>query len=156
MEFGRQIEYVGLDLVPQLLPLLNPKQQNALEAQLQADGAYELSNQFGSLPGGLVWETTVEGGIGRNIFMRGGYTYLDAVVQRSFTNDDVRCWGHPNLQQRSHGIPIGSVSPLQGARPFRRAPHTGFFTATYATRRLTGVFHSAFASPLGRLGLPGL
>ena len=24
-------------------------------------------------------ETTVEGGIGRNLFMRGGYTYLDAV-----------------------------------------------------------------------------
>ena len=38
-------------------------------------------------------ETTVEGGIGRNLFMRGGYTYLDAVVQRSFDNDDVALLG---------------------------------------------------------------
>jgi iron complex outermembrane receptor protein/vitamin B12 transporter len=41
---------------------------------------------------------------------------------------------------------VGADSPLQGARPFRRAPHTGFFTASYATRRLTGVFTSAFVS----------
>ena len=33
-------------------------------------------------------EATVEGGIGRNIFMRGGYTWLDAVVQRSFDGDN--------------------------------------------------------------------
>jgi vitamin B12 transporter len=33
-EFGRQIEYVGLDLVPQLLPNLTPAQQNALEADI--------------------------------------------------------------------------------------------------------------------------
>jgi len=145
-EFGRQIEYVGLDLVPQLLPYLNPKQQNALEAQLQADGAYELSINSEAFRA-LGVETTVEGGIGRNIFMRGGYTYLDAVVQRSFTNDDVALLGPiPTYNNVPNGIPIGSVSPLQGARPFRRAPHTGFFTATYATRRLTGVFHSAFAS----------
>jgi len=35
---------------------------------------------------------------------------------------------------------------MQGARPFRRAPHTGFFTATYSTRALTGLFSAAFAS----------
>ena len=28
-EFGRQIEYVGLDLIPELLPNLTPTQQNA-------------------------------------------------------------------------------------------------------------------------------
>ena len=33
-----------------------------------------------------------------------------------------------------------------GARPFRRAPHTGFLTASYSGGRLTGVFTSAFAS----------
>ena len=42
-EFGRQIEYVGLDLIPELLPNLTPAQQNQLEQQLQADGAYELT-----------------------------------------------------------------------------------------------------------------
>ena len=45
-----------------------------------------------------------------------------------------------------NGIQIGPYSPLEGARPFRRAPHTGYFTATYATKRITGVFTSAFAS----------
>jgi len=33
-----------------------------------------------------------------------------------------------------------------GARPFRRAPHTGFFAASYSAGKLTGVFTSAFAS----------
>jgi len=45
-----------------------------------------------------------------------------------------------------NGIPIGAISPLVGARPFRRAPHTGFFTATYSARKITGIFTSAFAS----------
>jgi iron complex outermembrane receptor protein/vitamin B12 transporter len=145
-EFGRQIEYVGLDLVPELLPNLTPAQQNLLEQFLQASGAYELSVNSEAFRA-LGIETTVEGGIGRNIFMRGGYTYLDEVVQRSFTNDDVALLGPiPTYNGVPNGIPIGSDSPLEGARPFRRAPHTGFFTASYATKRLTGVFSSAFAS----------
>jgi iron complex outermembrane receptor protein/vitamin B12 transporter len=145
-EFGRQIEYVGLDLIPELLPNLTPAQQNLLEQFLQASGAYELSINSEAFRA-LGIETTVEGGIGRNIFLRGGYTYLDAVVQRSFTNDDVALLGPiPTYGGIPNGIPIGSDSPLQGARPFRRAPHTGFFTATYSTKRLTGVFTSAFAS----------
>jgi vitamin B12 transporter len=145
-EFGRQIEYVGLDLVPELLPGLNPAQQNQLEQFLQANGAYELSINSQAYRG-LGVETTVEGGIGRNIFLRGGYTYLDAVVQRSFANDDVALLGPvPTYDGVPNGIPIGEDSPLQGARPFRRAPHTGFLTATYSTRKLTGMFTSAFAS----------
>jgi iron complex outermembrane receptor protein/vitamin B12 transporter len=45
-----------------------------------------------------------------------------------------------------NGIPVGPYSPLEGARPFRRAPHTGYFTATYAAHRFTGIFNAAFAS----------
>ena len=86
-EFGKEIEYVGLDLVPALLPNLTPAQQAALEAILQANFAYELTINSEAFRAQGV-ETSVEGGIGRNIFLRGGYTYLDAVVQRSFTNDD--------------------------------------------------------------------
>jgi iron complex outermembrane receptor protein/vitamin B12 transporter len=141
-EFGRQIEYVGLDLVPQLLPGLTPSEQNALEQTLQADGAYELSLNSEAFRA-LGVETTVEGGIGKNIFLRGGYTYLDAVVQRSFTNDDVALLGPvPTFD----GIPLGEDSPLQGARPFRRPPHTGFVSASYSANKLTGVLTSAFAS----------
>jgi vitamin B12 transporter len=141
-EFGRQIEYVGLDLIPELLPNLTPAQQNQLEQFLQANGAYEQSLNTEAYRA-LGVESTVEGGIGRAIFLRGGYTYLDAVVQRSFTNDDVALLGPIPTY---NGIPVGVNSPLQGARPFRRAPHTGFLTATYSTRKLTGLFTAAFAS----------
>jgi len=141
-EFGRQIEYVGLDLVPELLPNLTAAQQNQLEQVLQASGAYELSLNTEAYRA-LGVETTVEGGIGKNIFLRGGYTYLDAVVQRSFTNDDVALLGPvPTFD----GIPIGVDSPLQGARPFRRPPHTGFVSASYSANKLTGMLTTAFAS----------
>lgn len=145
-EFGRQIEFVGLNLVPQLIPGLNPAQQNLLEQTLQADGAYELAINSEAYRA-LGVETTVEGGIGRSIFLRGGYTYLDAVVQRSFSNDDVALLGPvPTYNNVPNGIPIGEDSPLQGARPFRRAPHTGFLTATYSSSKLTGILNCAFAS----------
>ena len=141
-EFGRQIEYVGLDLVPQLLPNLTAAQQNQLEQTLQQDGAFELSLNTEAFRA-LGVETTVEGGIGRNIFLRGGYTYLDAVIQRSFSNDDTALLGPvPTF----NGIPIGTDSPLKGARPFRRPPHTGFATATYSGKKLTALCTAAFAS----------
>ena len=141
-QFGRQIEYVGVNLIPQLLPNLTPAEQNQLEQFLQANGAYEQSLNTEAYRA-LGVETTVEGGIGSRIFLRGGYTYLDAVVQRSFSNDDVALLGPVPTY---NGIPIGVYSPLQGARPFRRAPHTGFFTASYSYKRVTALFSSAFAS----------
>jgi iron complex outermembrane receptor protein/vitamin B12 transporter len=141
-EFGKEIEYVGLDLVPALLPNLTPAQQQTLEQVLQSNFAYELTiNSEAFRAQGI--ETSVEGGIGSNLFLRGGYTYLDAVVQRSFTNSDQDLLGPiPTFD----GIPVGPYSPLQGARPFRRAPHTGYISATYANKRITGVLTAAFAS----------
>ena len=141
-EFGRQIEYVGLNLIPQLLPNLSAAQQNQLAQQLQADGAYELTLNTEAFRAMGV-EATVESGIGRYLFLRGGYTYLDAVIQRSFTNDDVALLGPVPTY---NGIPVGADSPLVGARPFRRPPHTGFFTASYSRSRLNVLFSSAFAS----------
>jgi vitamin B12 transporter len=141
-EFGRQIEYVGLDLIPQLLPNLTPEQQQALEQQLQADGAYELTLNTQAYRAMGV-EATMESGIGRYVFLRGGYTYLDAVIQRSYTNDDVDLLGPVPTY---NGIPVGPYSPLVGARPFRRPPHTGFFAASYSRKWLTLLFNSAFVS----------
>ena len=141
-EYGRQIEYVGVNLIPQLLPNLSAAQQIELEQFLQANGAYEQSLNTEAYRA-LGFESTMEGGIGRGIFLRGGYTYLDAVVQRSFTNDDVALLGPLPTY---NGIPIGTYSPLKGARPFRRPPHTGFFTATYSRNGLSAVFSSAFVS----------
>ncbi|HEY1578195.1 MAG TPA: TonB-dependent receptor plug domain-containing protein [Terracidiphilus sp.] len=141
-EFGKQIEYVGLDLIPQLLPSLSPLQQAALEQQLQADFAYELTLNTEAYRAMGV-ESTMESGIGRYMFLRGGYTYLDAVIQRSYTNDDLALLGPVPTY---NGISIGQDSPLVGARPFRRPPHTGFFTASYSRSRFTVLFNSAFAS----------
>jgi len=134
---------VGRDLVPALLPNLTTAEQMALEETLQNDFAYELyinSEAFRAQGA----EATVESGIGKNLFFRGGYTYLDAVVQRSFTNNDEALLGP--IPTFRNGTPIGPYSPLVGARPFRRAPHTGFFSATYASGKLTGIFSAAFAS----------
>ncbi len=141
-EYGRQIEYVGLDVIPLLLPNLTAAQQNQLEQFLQANGAYEQSLNTEAYRA-LGVETTVEGGIGRNIFLRGGYTYVDAVIQRSFTNSDVALLGPLPTY---NGIPIGPDSPLQGARPFRRPPHTGFITATFTHKSLSAMLNTAFAS----------
>jgi iron complex outermembrane receptor protein/vitamin B12 transporter len=141
-EFGKEIEYVGLDLIPELVPNLSAVLQANLAQILIAHFAYELTlNSEAFRAQGI--ETSVESGIGSNLFLRGGYTYLDAVVQRSFTNDDEALLGPiPTFD----GILVGPYAPLEGARPFRRAPHTGYFTATYSAKRFTGVFSSAFAS----------
>ena len=142
-EFGRAIEGVGAGLVPTLLPNLTLQQQLNLEAVLQSSGAYSLDlNSLAFRAQGV--ETTVESGIGRNIFLRGGYTYLDSVVQRSFSSDNQALLG--GYEPIFDGIPVGIYSPLKGARPFRRPPNTGFFTASYAGKQLTGIFTSAFSS----------
>jgi iron complex outermembrane receptor protein/vitamin B12 transporter len=142
-EFGRDIEPVGAGLVPALLPGLSAQQQSTLEAFLQSNNAYSLDlNSLAFRAQGI--ETTVESGIGKNIFFRGGYTYLDSVVQRSFSSDNQALLG--GYAPVFDGIPVGIYSPLKGARPFRRPPHTGFFTASYAGHKITGVFTSAFSS----------
>jgi vitamin B12 transporter len=142
-EFGREIESVGAGLVPELLPNLTPAQQQALEATLQSESAFDLDlNSLAFRAQGI--ESTVEGGLGSNIFLRGGYTYLDSVVQRSFSSDNQALAG--GYAPTFDGIPVGIYSPLTGARPFRRPPHTGFFSATYATKKITGIFTASFAS----------
>ncbi|HUB01008.1 MAG TPA: TonB-dependent receptor [Terracidiphilus sp.] len=144
-QFGREIEYVGGHLLPNLIPGLTTAQQQQLESTL----GYYYTDDYGLAVNTEAFraqgvETSVESGIGHNIFLRGGYTYLDAQVQRSFDSDNEALGG--GYEPTYNGIPIGAISPLVGARPFRRPPHTGYFTATYAARRLTAMFTSSFAS----------
>jgi vitamin B12 transporter len=142
-QFDRAIEGVGAGLVPALLPNLTTDQQNQLKDVLNGEHAYSLDlNSLAFRAQGV--EATVESGIGRSIFLRGGYTYLDSVVQRSFSSDNQALLG--GYAPTFDGIPVGIYSPLKGARPFRRPPHTGFFTASYAGQKITGVFTSAFSS----------
>jgi iron complex outermembrane receptor protein/vitamin B12 transporter len=144
-QFGREIEYVGGALLPNLIPGLSAAQKLALENAL----GYYYTNDYGLTVNTEAFraqgiESTVESGIGRSIFFRGGYTYLDGVVQRSFDSDNEALVG--GYAPSYNGIPIGAISPLVGARPFRRPPHSGFFTGSYAHKNLAAAFTAAFAS----------
>lgn len=142
-EFGDQIESVGPGIVPQLLQQLTPAQQAALEAYLKSASAPSLDlNSLAFRAQGV--ETEAEYGIGRYIFIRGGYTYLAPLVQRSFSSDALQ----PTFNAAAPAfanVPIGVYSPLRGARPFRRPPHTGFANVSYKWGLWTAVFDAAFA-----------
>jgi iron complex outermembrane receptor protein/vitamin B12 transporter len=57
--------------------------------------------------------------------------YLDAVVTKSFASGAL----NPAINPAFPGIPIGSFSPLVGARPFRRPTNSGSLTVTYSKAR---------------------
>ncbi len=146
-QFGREIESVGATLLPNLISGLTPEDLGSKYAQ--DAGLYVNTGAFRAQ--GV--ETSVESGIGKNLFLRGGYTYLDAVVQRSFDSDNealtdgyAPTYPYNCTLGTANCIAIGGYTPLVGARPFHRAPHTGFFIASYAQHKLTAVFTSAFTS----------
>ena len=87
-------------------------------------------------------EAEVEYKITRNLFARGGYTYLDAVVQKSFSSNALT----PTINPAFPTIPIGVSSPLKGARPFRQAPHSGYFGLNYTRSRWFGSLTGTFVS----------
>jgi iron complex outermembrane receptor protein/vitamin B12 transporter len=137
-QFGKEIESVPAQELIKLFPDLTVA---ALGYYYTYDWGLTVNTQAFRAQG---VETTIESGIGKNIFLRGGYTYLDSVVQRSFTSANEALAG--GYAPTYNGIAMGAFSPLKGARPFKRPPHTGFFTASYAGKRLTGVFTSALSS----------
>jgi vitamin B12 transporter len=144
-QFGKQIEYVGAQLLPNLIPGLTPEEKKKLEEALGFYYTYNYGLAVNTQEfRGQGIESTVEGGIGPAIFLRGGYTYLDAVVQRSFSSDNEALTG--GYAPTWNGIPIGAISPLVGARPFRRPPHTGFLTGTYAHGGIVGMVNMSFVS----------
>ncbi len=80
-------------------------------------------------------EVATEYKVGSHLFARGGYTYLDARVQQSFSSESL-----PSYNPSFPDIAIGAYSPLIGARPFRRAPHSGYFGLTYNESKWYGSF----------------
>ena len=84
-------------------------------------------------------EVALEYKMGDHLFARGGYTYLDTVVQQSFSSESLPSY-NPNFPT----VPIGAFSPLVGARQFRRAPHSGYFGLTYNRSR----WYSSFTGTL--------
>ncbi len=136
-EFTNGIEYVP----PQELLILDPAITNVM-----TDFPYgaEVNSRAYRAQG---VEVEGESQFLRDWFVRAGYTYTDARIQRSFTssaiclNDDPNCY-NPDIP----GIAIGADSPLVGARPFRIAPHTGYFQAGYRHAKLFAALSGTMVS----------
>jgi iron complex outermembrane receptor protein/vitamin B12 transporter len=131
-EFTNGIEFVPQTGLAQLgVPVANLP---ALQG-----GAYINSLAFRSQ--GIEFESEYK--INKYLFVRGGYTYIDAVVQRSFSSDQ-GIGESFNPAFNFSDVPIGAYSPLVGARPFRVAPHSGYFGFNYSRSK----FFSSFTGTL--------
>ena len=124
-EFGDQTESVPYDVLSQYG--VAQEVIDALKAANPFGSAYV--NSLAYRAQGV--ELEGEFHITRNLAVRGGWTYTDAIVQHSFSGST------PAPDTSFPGIPIGAFSPLVGARPFRVAPNTGFFAVDWSTGRFT-------------------
>jgi vitamin B12 transporter len=70
--------------------------------------------------------------IGHGFLFQGNYTYTDGVVTKAF--------GTPSFNPTFPDIPIGAFSPLEGARPFLIAPHSGSLALFYNHKKFNGAF----------------
>jgi iron complex outermembrane receptor protein/vitamin B12 transporter len=77
-------------------------------------------------------ETELQASLGHGFTVRAAYTYLDGIVRRSFSSDELARSFNPQFPT----IPIGAFSPLVGNRPFNRAPQSGSFYLGYARHKL--------------------
>ena len=121
-EFTNGVQYVS---VAALQSLGVPK----AAAVATGYGAYTNAQAFRALGA----ESELEYRLASHLFARAGYTYLDAVVQHSFSSDALA----PSFNTSSNfsSTPIGIYAPLDGARPFRRAPHSGYFALQYTSAK---------------------
>lgn len=135
-EFGKQKEFVGaaeLGNAPFNLPA------GAVTAlNNSTGGAYinTLAYRAMGFEAALEWRPI------SNLFVRGGYTYLDTVTQHSFSSSVLS----PVFFQNNPKIPIGAGSSLIGARAFRRPPHTGFVSVEYIEKKWTDGLQIAMVS----------
>jgi vitamin B12 transporter len=141
-EFGRQIEYVGLDLIPELLPNLTPAQQNQLEQFLQANGAYEqsLNTRLIAL---WAWRRRSKAGLGGTSFCAAATPTWMRWCSGRLPTTMWRCWGR---FRRTTEFLSARIRRCRGHVRSGARRILGFMTATYSTRKLTGLFTAAFAS----------
>jgi iron complex outermembrane receptor protein/vitamin B12 transporter len=125
-EFGNQVEYVATQALADLPTPVSQTVINALEND-NVYGAYVNSLSYRAQ--GI--ESELELQPAAHLFVRAGYTYVDARVQRSFSSDAL----DPQTNPQFPNILLGAYDPLVGARPFRIPPHKGFFSAIYQQPR---------------------
>jgi iron complex outermembrane receptor protein/vitamin B12 transporter len=63
-----------------------------------------------------------------NFVIRGGYTYLDTVTQKSYVDSALT----PDYNPAYPNTRIGANDPLVGARQFRQPPHSGYLVAQFS------------------------
>ncbi len=115
-QFGREIESVGGNCCPISFPTSPPR--SSRNWKLRWATTTPTTTASPSIPKPFAPRESsrrVEGGIGRNIFMRGGYTYLQAAVQRSFDSDNEAFFG--GYAPTFNGIPIGRYFAAQERPP---------------------------------------
>lgn len=124
--FTNQIEFVGNTA----LPLLGVPTEVAAQTPFGATVNSADTRALGA-------ETELQVNLGHGFSARAAYTYLDAVLQRSFSSDAlcVTMAPPPCINPEIPNVLIGAFGPLVGDRPFRRAPHTGSFLIGYAKSR---------------------
>ena len=66
--------------------------------------------------------------LGHGLLFQGEYTYLDGLVTKAF--------GAPSFNPLFPTIPIGEFAPLEGSRPFHRAPHSGSLALFYNRKKI--------------------
>ena len=71
--------------------------------------------------------------LGHGLLFQGGYMYLDGFVTKAF-ND-------PSFNPLFPTIAIGAFAPLEGAKPFGRAPHSGSLALFYNHKNFTGALN---------------
>ena len=77
-------------------------------------------------------ELDLNSDLGHGLRLRGNYTRLNAEVTKAF--------GAPLFNPAFPNLPIGAYSPLEGQRPFRRAPNSGSLGLYYSRRKFVGSF----------------
>jgi iron complex outermembrane receptor protein/vitamin B12 transporter len=85
-------------------------------------------------------ESEIDLSLGHGFTARAAYTYLDGVVRRSFSSDELL----PSFNPLFPTIPIGAFSPLVGNRPFNRAPHVASVYLGYARHKLALALSGSF------------
>jgi iron complex outermembrane receptor protein/vitamin B12 transporter len=134
--FDRQIEGVSAAALKQYFGLAFPSNDSIYSAYLNS-----LAFRAQGAEVELVWQPLPR------LLVRGGYTNLSTRVVQSFASDAVKAnQGTPTTNPNLPGIAIGSLGPLVGARPFRRAPNTGYFDVQYTHAKLAVAFKGALAS----------
>jgi vitamin B12 transporter len=122
------IEYVDAGVLPELGVPPTVAQDSQFGATINSDSFKAKGAEF-----------EFNSNLGHGLHIQAAYTYLDAVVTKSFTGSAVS----PAFNPAFPTIPIGAYAPLVGARPFDRAPHSGSLIIDY-TRKCFGTALSGY------------